>query len=219
MMKKIRIKIGFRILFYLSLIFLVIALVRADYLVIPVIHRGGFLAVSVVLLFAGFLLSAVAWTVVVRQSGHRIHLKDGIASMGLSIFGKYIPGKVWVIMGRSEYLARKYNVSRKDMASFSFDAQFLALWVALLLGTAGMVAIGSVNIYGLSVLLLFVLLSLVIFTPLFHRVAGYLLGRILKRPVSLPKLPFLKMWKPLAWYLLNWITWFLSFYFLATSLS
>mgnify|MGYP006285722161 FL=1 len=217
-MKRTPVKTWFKYLFYASLVFLVIALVRADYLVIPVIRDYLSLGISLVLLPAGFLLSGISWAMVVRQGGYTIRLREGIESTGLAIFGKYIPGKLWVIMGRSEYLAGRHGWSRKNMATLSFDAQFLALWVALLLGTAGMIAIGGVNVYGLSVLILFLLLSGVIFTPLFHRVAEFFLGKLLRRPVTIPKLPLAKVWKPAAWYLLNWGTWCVSFYFLADSL-
>ena len=208
----------FRYLFYASLVFLVIALIRADYLVIPHIYDPVYLVISLVLLLAGFLLSGASWASVLNQAGYRITFGEGITATGLSIFGKYIPGKIWVIMGRAEYLTGKFPGARKDLASFSFDAQFIALWVALLLGTIGMISIGSINIYGAGVLILLILLSLVIYTPLFHRVASFVLSRILNRPVKVPKLPFLKMPRVLFWYLMNWGAWCMGFYFLAAAL-
>lgn len=209
----------FRYLFYASLVFLVVALIRADYLVIPRIYNPASLVISLVLLLIGFLLSGASWASVLNQAGYRISYMDGVTSTGLSIFGKYIPGKIWVIMGRAEYLTKRYPGARKDLASFSFDAQFIALWVALMLGTIGMISINSINLYGLSVLLLFILLSLVIYTPLFHRVAAFALSKILKRPVKVPKLPFLKLPGVILWYLMNWGVWCMSFYFLAASLT
>lgn len=208
----------FKYLFYVSLIFLVVALIRADYLVLPHIYNSASLAISLALLCLGFLLNALSWTKVLQQADFGISKQDGIASLGLSIFAKYIPGKIWVIMGRAEYLSKKYRLSRKDLGSLSFEAQFVALWTALLLGTIGMISIHSTNIYGLSVLILFILLSLVIYTSLFHRFAELILSKIAKRQVFLPKLPFLKVLKVILWYLANWGTWCLSFYFLAGSL-
>lgn len=208
----------FRYIFYASLVFLIIALIRADYLIIPHIHNYAKLAVSLVLLFTGFVFNALSWAKALKQAEYKVTWSDGIASAGLSIFAKYIPGKIWVIMGRAEFLVKKYRFSRKDMGSLSLDAQFVALWAALLLGTIGMVSINSINLYGLSVLLLFIILSLVIYTPLFHRLAEILLSRITKKQVSFPKLPFLKVLKVILWYGLNWGTWCISFYFLAGSL-
>jgi uncharacterized membrane protein YbhN (UPF0104 family) len=211
-------KNGFRYIFYASLIFLVVALIRADYLVVPTIYNYTKLILSLLLLFLGFVLSAVSWARMVHQADYHISFSDGITSLGLSIFAKYIPGKVWVIMGRAEYLAKKYNFPRKDMGSLSLDAQLLALWVALMLGTIGMISIKSISLYGLSVLILFIILNLFIFTPLLHRVTGKILTRLLKREISFPRLSFRKLLGIILWYGMNWGTWCLSFYFLAGSL-
>ncbi len=208
----------FRYIFYASLIFLVIALVKADYLVIPRIFDPVKLIISLLLMFAGFLLNALSWPQVLRHTPCKVNDREGIASHGLAIFGKYIPGKFWVIMGRAEYLARRTGHSRKDLGSLSLDAQFIALWAALLLGTIGMISVKGINLYGISVLSLFVLLSLVIFTPLFHRMAEWLLSRILKKPVKVPQLPLSKVTRAMAWYLMSWGTWSLAFWFLAASL-
>ncbi len=208
----------FRYLFYASLVFLVIGLIRADYLTIPHIYNYTTLAISLLLLCMGFLFNALSWTKVLKHANYRVDQGDGMASLGLSIFAKYIPGKIWIIMGRAEYLAKKYKYPRKDLGSLSFDAQFVALWVALLLGTIGMISIKSFNIYGLSVLLLFSILSLVIYTPLFHRLAEFVLSKIVRKQVTFPALPFLKLLKVIFWYLINWGIWCIAFYFLAASL-
>ena len=209
----------FRIIFYGSLVFLIIALIRADYLVIPAIQRPINLVVSLILLFLGFYLNAFSWTRMVQVGGYRVSRREGIRSSGLSVFAKYIPGKVWVIMGRSEYLARKYRWSRRDLGSLSLDAQFIALWVALLIGAAGMILLRKTDLFGLSVVILFLLLSLMIFTPLFQKVAGQLLGKIMKKPVSLPKLTFSETIRVIPWYAANWGLWCIAFFFLASGLT
>lgn len=208
----------FRYIFYASLIFLVIALLKADYLVIPTIHDPLKLVASFLLLFAGFLLNALSWSRALRHTPYRVRDREGIASHGLAIFGKYIPGKFWVIMGRAEYLALRSGKSRKDLASLSLDAQFIALWAALLLGTLGMISVGGTRVYGMVVLGLFLLLSLVIYTPLFHRMAEWLLSRMLRKPVKVPRLPLAGVARIMLWYLMSWGTWSVAFWFLASSL-
>jgi uncharacterized membrane protein YbhN (UPF0104 family) len=149
----------FRYIFYASLIFLVIALVRADYLVVPRILDPVKLILSLLLLFAGFLLNALSWSRVLRHTP-----------------------------------------------------------AALLLGTIGIISVGGINLYGISVLSLFVLLSLVIFTPLFHRMADRLLTKILRKQVRVPRLPPSKVTRAMIWYLISWGTWSVAFWFLAASL-
>jgi uncharacterized membrane protein YbhN (UPF0104 family) len=208
----------FKYLFYASLIFLVVALIRADYLVVPTVHDPLRLSLSLLLLFAGFLLNALAWSRILKHTPLRVPDREGIASHGLAIFGKYIPGKFWVIMGRAEYLALRKGYSRTDLASLSLDAQFIALWTALLLGTAGLFVVGGGQIYGLAVLVLFLLLSLVIFTPYFHRLAEWLLSKILRKQVLVPRLSPYRVVRTMLWYFLSWGTWSVAFWFLSASL-
>ena len=209
----------FRYIFYASLVFLVVALIRADYLVIPHIYHPGKLVLSLLLLFIGFILNATSWAKMLRHGGMKVSELDGITSAGLSVFAKYIPGKIWVIMGRAEFLVKRYGLSRKDLGSLSFEAQFVALWAALLLGTIGMISVNSIDLYGLSILLLFIFLSLIIFTSLFHRFAEMVLFRITKKEIAFLRLPFRKTLKVIGWYLLNWGSWCVSFFFLASSLA
>ena len=195
-----------------------IALIRADYLYLPVIVHPWKLLISLFLLFAGFVLNAWSWPRVLKHSSCPVPDPAGISSHGLSIFSKYIPGKFWVIMGRAEYLAAKYPYARKDLASLSLEAQFMALWAALLLGTAGLILAGGLQLYGLLVLLLFVLLSLVVFTSYFHQLTEWIGKRILKKDIRLPRLSWRQSVRGMLWYLLAWSTWSLAFWFLAASL-
>jgi uncharacterized membrane protein YbhN (UPF0104 family) len=197
---------------------MLIALVRADYLIIPTIYHPLKLILSLLLLYAGFLLNALAWPRLLRQSPFRVKDREGMASHGMSIFGKYIPGKFWVVMGRAEYLALRTEHSRKNLASLSLDAQFMAVWTALLLGTIGVFFVGGSKIYGFGVLLLFSLLSLVIFTSVFHKLVQWLFSKLFRRQIEIPHLPLGKALKAMTWYLLSWGAWSIAFWFLAASL-
>jgi len=208
----------FKYIFLASLIFLVIALVKADYLIMPDIHRPGLLVIAILFAFLGFFLNGLSWTMAVREAGYDISIRIGVMSHGLSIFTKYIPGKVWVIMGRAEYVAKTYGYSRKDMTSFSLDAQLISIWSALFAGTIGVLLVGGFNLFGGGILALFLGLSMVIYTPLFHRLAEKVLTRVLKKEMRIPKLPFRRVLKMIFWYLLNWSAWGLGFFFMAASM-
>lgn len=202
----------------ISLIFVIVSIIREDYLKVPVIFCYPHLLFSFLFLFAGFIFDTISWGKVINSTSYNISYKNAISSMGLSIFGKYMPGKVWVILGRGEYIVKKYQYPRKDLSSFSLNTQFISLWTGLLFGAIGMVAINGINIYGLSVLLLFIALTLIVFTPLFHRIAEKILKKILKKEISVPRLSFINAFKVLPWFILNWGFWCLSFYLLASSL-
>jgi len=166
----------------------------------------------------GFLYNAGNWAKVMKNTSYSINYKDAIASSGLSTFGKYMPGKVWVILGRAEYLANKYQLPRKDLSSFSLNTQFISLWTGMLLGAVGMITIKGFDIYGSSVLGLFILLSLIIYTSIFHNVAKFIVYKITKKQITIPKLSFMAVVKVLPLFLLNWGLWCLSFYLLAAGL-
>jgi len=208
----------FKYFLILSLVFLIINLIREDYLNVPKVYRFSTIFLSLLLLFAGFVFDAISWGKVINNTQYKTSYKRAIASMGLFVFGKYMPGKIWVILGRGEYIANNYHYSRKDISSFSINAQLLSLWAGLFLGTVGMIAINEISVYGLSVLVLFLVLSLTIFTPFFHNIGEYILSKIFKKPISIPKLSFPNAIKVLPWFILNWGLWCVSFYFLAHSL-
>jgi len=208
----------FKVFLFASLVFLVMALIKADYLKIPIVYRWNYLRISFFLLFAGFIISGISWTKVIKQANYKISNSSGIASIGLSVFGKYIPGKLWLILGRAEYISKKYDIPIKNTSSLSLNAQFISLWVGLLLGTIGLLLISKFDIYGLSALVLFALLSFIIYTPLFHRLFEYLFLRVTKRTINIPRLEFKKVFQVLPWHMLNWVFWIVSFYFLGGSL-
>lgn len=209
----------FKYFFYISIIFLIIALYRADYLKIPIIYNRFDLGFSFLLLFAGFIFNALSWTKVIKQANYKISNRNGIASLGLSIFGKYIPGKLWIILGRAEYISKKYDIPRKNTSSLSLNTQFISLWVGLFLGTIGLLLISKLDIYGLSALGLFALLTLIIYTPLFHRLFEFLVLKVIKRTINIPRLDFKNVLQVLPWFILNWGFWIVSFYFLGESLT
>jgi len=209
----------FKIYIYISLIFLVIALYFADYLIIPSIVSFGNLAICVLLLFFGFLFDGIAWTKILNKKGLNASLKHGIASAGLSIFGKYIPGKLWVVLGRSEYIAERYKFSRKELNIVSLDAQFISIWIGLILGSLGLLLSDGLEVYGIAILIMFTGLTLVIFTNAFHGIFKRMIKAFLKKTIEIPRLGFKNIIRVLPWFLMNWLFWSISFYFLIISVS
>ncbi|MCF8396282.1 MAG: flippase-like domain-containing protein [Bacteroidales bacterium] len=213
-------KIGwFKIFFYASLLFLAVALYRNDYLKIPVIHNWFFVIVSFILLFLGFILNGISWSCVLRKRCYPIKIKIGLISVGLSVFGKYIPGKLWVILGRAEFISKECGYNRKPISALSFNAQFISIWTGLLLGTFGLILNNKIEVYGIVSLILFILLSIIIFTSAFHKLFTEFTLILLKKKIEIPKLSFINVIYVLPYFLLNWGIWIVSFYFLGESLT
>jgi len=210
----------FSLFLYVSIIFLVISLIKGDFLHIPVIYSGWKIILSLLLLFLGFLFDALAWQKIVNSNeNNRIKLNDAISSMGLSIFGKYIPGKFWIILGRAGYLAKKYELNEKDTAILSLNAQFLSLWVGLLLGGFGLLLIGNATFYGMLGLALWLILTFILFTRVPHKLSEVLFNRLFNKQISIPSLNFRNISNIAPWYFINWLLWIASFYFLVDALT
>ena len=83
-------------------------------------------------------MNAVAWKKILEKSDYHFRVGDCLAGFGLSIFGKYIPGKIWMVMGRAAYIAEKSEVSLGALSAVSLNMQFIAIWIGLVFGLLGM---------------------------------------------------------------------------------
>jgi len=210
----------FKYFIYISIIFLVIALYKADYLKMPEIHSIFFVILSVVLLSVGFVFEALTWQKTLIAMDYKATLKDSIVSIGLSIFGKYIPGKIWLIAGRSAYIAKQENHSEKELLSVSVITQLLSLWVGLLFGMFGLLLIKDIMIYGTIALVFWLALTLVIFSKYPHKIFVSVLNKIFKnKNIKLPFINFKQIIKVLPWYFIRWTFFSVAFYFLVAGLT
>lgn len=123
----------FKILFYFSLLFLIISLYNANYLEIPKIYSFNYLVLSFISLFIGMLAMCNNWRVMLKVSASLpITYKRALAANGLSVFTKYIPGKLLVIMGRALYTVKYYNISKAKASIISLKTQLITIWVGLI---------------------------------------------------------------------------------------
>jgi len=208
----------YNIFIYFSIIFLCVALYRADYLKIPEIHSLTFLLLSIPFLFAGFIGNAYAWQKSLEQAGFKVGFKESFNSIGLSMFGKYIPGKIWMVMGRSGYLATKKNYSISQLSIISLNAQIITLWVGLMIGFIGLCFLEGFGLYGWFMVFLGMILSALIFSPFFHSLISSLIRLVLRDEINLPRLTNRSVILILPSYFAYWILWSVGFYFLSISL-
>ena len=206
-------------LIYISILFLLIYLKQHRYIDIPRINSYGYLGFSIILLFVGFISTSLTWTAVLRKSKIYIDYKQSISSVGLYIFAKYIPGKVWVILGKSGYVAKKSKISIHSLSTVALNEQFLLLWTGLTIGAFGLFLIKGLNVWGGSVALCWLILTAVIFTNIFHDFTNILLIKLGKTNINIPKLSFLDVVRVIPWFILTWISWCFAFYFFARSIA
>jgi glycosyltransferase 2 family protein len=206
-------------LLYLSLIFLGLALYKADYLTIPTIVSYKNVLISVLLLFCSFIIEAYAWKKNLNTMGFTATFNDALISMGLFVFGKYMPGKVWGIAGRSGYLAIKNNYPKKDIATVALINQMLSMWVGLWLGLVGLLFVEHLEIYKNISLLLIFFLTAVLFTKTPVKIIVYVYKLILKKKIQLKYISINQIFIICPWYFFRWLVLSLAFYFFVMGLT
>ena len=205
-------------LIYVSLVFLVVALYRADYLHVPKILSGFNLGVSLLFLCAGFVMNAVAWKKILEKSDYHIRVDHCLAGFGLSIFGKYIPGKIWMVMGRAAYIAEKSNLSLGALSAVSLNMQFIAIWTGLLFGLMGMFLLDGWHLWGWFIVFLWLFFSIIIFSHFAHTKIEHIVKVILHREIAIPRLTPASTFSVMPWFIAYWALWSVGFYLLVTSL-
>ncbi|MBL4657146.1 MAG: flippase-like domain-containing protein [Flavobacteriales bacterium] len=205
---------------YVSLIFLLVGLYREDYLVIPHIYSAKYLALSIASLCAGFIFNGLGWKKILDGTGYPISFANSISSSGLAVFGKYIPGKLWAMVGQGGYVVREYDYPKANIATIIVTAQVIALWIGLILSAIGLVFLGSFSTtlsWAIGIALL--VFSGTIFTNLPAKAAAKLLKAMSKGEAVDVALDFKTVIGTALMYLITWCLWCMGFYFLVVSLS
>lgn len=204
---------------YISFAFLLFALSRADYLRVPEVQNPLSLAGSLFLLFTSFLVASLSWQQLLHHSGLPIKYRSAVASTGLSIFGKYIPGSIWTIVGRSGYLATRQGYPLDQLTSLSVDAQAIRLWTGLLAGSLGFFYVDKLQQWSWVVLLTLGLLTAFLLTDIFHLLGEKLTKRFLNKPLKLPRLTIAQLIQVAPLFLFYWLCLNTGFYLLANSVA
>lgn len=210
----------FRILLYLSLVLLIVYLVKLDYLSFQTItFNWQWLIVSTLLLWIGFFLSTVSWQRALTYHGYRIDTRLALISHGLSVFAKYLPGKIWVILGRAAYVGNQKNVGVSELSFVSLKEQILYILIGLLISFLPAVLFFQHQYWVWIILLTAVALGLVLFVRPLHHFAERIIAKILRKPVSLPVISMKLSIRLGIYILLYWAFFSLGFYFLIKALS
>jgi uncharacterized membrane protein YbhN (UPF0104 family) len=208
------------IFIYISLGFVVYALWKADYLKVPEIHDYLFLIISIVLLLLGFLSKSIVWITGLRSEDIRITVKDGLASTGLAELGKYIPGKLWAVMGRAMYISIHYPISTMNASAISFNVQVLTIWSGLMVGALGMFFVQVPSSWIILMLGAWTGLSLVIFVHNIHDFFERMVNKIIKRKrIRIPFINVFERKEIILWAFADWVVRLSAFYFFMNSLT
>lgn len=198
--------------FWLSLLFLIYYLLEGNYLDLRFDLTYSVLFLAFTFGLIGFYFESCAWHYSLQKNYPNLKAADSYISSSKFIFTKYIPGKVWVVLGRPSYLGKKYGWSFKELSASNFLLQILAIFVAFILGSVflfpihfflGMFAV----VFGLS--------SLIIWIKLLN--TDWLKGLFEKADLqSLLNQQFKSVGLFLS---LTWLSWAIAFFFLLSSVK
>lgn len=209
----------FRWFIYGSLVFLAGYLVRQDLFVVPAVESYTVAILSLPALLAGFLAGVLAWKMLLARFDLPSAFCECLASMGLSVFGKYVPGKIWTLLGRADYIALRRGSPRTTVFAVSLNEQLVSTWTGLVMGTACLFLVGGLERYGWVLLISWLVLSSLIFLPWFHGMAEGILEKIYHRPVRFPALDLRSFLAVAPWTCAVWSVWSLGFYLLVRGLA
>lgn len=207
------------ILIYLSVAYIIYYLAKNDLLILPAISSYSFLALSIIALFTGFYFNGYAWQVFLKNYGFLISIRNAFISNGLFNLAKYMPGKVWLVLGTANYITKHYKYPSDKLIIISLNYQLLSIWVALVLGSIGMLVIDGFQIWGMLVLFLWIGLTLAIFFPEFHKIFQKMYNRIFKKNYEIPIISRKLIFKLIFPISLPWIFWSIGFYLFMVSIN
>ena len=101
----------FDLILYISFLFILYHLYSTDFLKFPKVHNLDFFLASLIFLVIFSFLDSITWYKVLDSNGFQIDIRDSISSIGLPIFARYIPGKIFMILGPAAYVTKNYKYS------------------------------------------------------------------------------------------------------------
>ena len=207
-----------KILVYLSLVFFIYYLYTFDYVVLESLQIDILPFVfSVLLLFAGFLFSAISWWFILSKQNVSIGVKQGIVSHGLYVFAKYIPGKIWVILGRAGIASKFSGKPVKELSIISLKEQFIYVIMGLIIGLPALLLSFGFGFYALIIIAAILALSFMFFVKPAHNLAINVASRILRRPLELPFIGLATLLQIAGFIVVYWLLWASGFYLLLIS--
>ena len=205
-------KILFRILIYLSLAFLIVYLYKFDYLRVKGLDLDpAYIIPGTILLWGGFMMSTLSWWKALKI--HDIHVSKRLAlvSHGLSVFAKYIPGKVWTILGRASFISLEDH-SIRSASYISLKEQLIYVWLGLLIGIGPLIYFYPFSGFVILVVFLTIFFTFFLYSKGFHQFVIRLLSKLIRKKLEVPLVTIREVIPLILYVLAYWGLWMLAFY-------
>ncbi len=181
--------------------------------------RIPYLIISFLLLTLPLLIGVYVWFYSLKQYKIDVPIRIAAASHGLSIFSKYIPGRIWTIISRSAYVAN-YGYHLVLIAFISARLQIIHILVGLLVGMIPLFlleidVIIRISLFAGIVIILIVLANRKIQTALFR-----LINKITNKSKNKDEhiIEHQDSWAIILIVLIQWTLYSISYFFFVKSI-
>ena len=208
-----------KVILYLSLSFLCWHLYNVGFIHIPKVYNMVYLSVGLLLIFLSNIIHSTNWGKLLSISGIKISLKDAVVSNGLFILTKFIPGKVWVVLGKASFIAEKYNRKIDEVSLISFQNGILGVWSGFTLGVFGLIILFKFSLFVVLGVILAIFLAIMVLKT------SYLFRYIQRIPYlkkfshKLESLSSQKTAKIIVYFFAYWISISLAFWFIVSAIQ
>ncbi|MCY1720378.1 lysylphosphatidylglycerol synthase domain-containing protein [Prolixibacteraceae bacterium Z1-6] len=203
-----------KVLLYLSFGFIIYYLYTFDYLQFSNVHFNlALLFTSLILLWSGFVVSTLSWKNSLHS--HQIQITNQLAiySHGISVFAKYIPGKVWVILGRASIVS-EHKSSLTVLSAISLKEQLVYLLTGLIVSLFAIVWLPLHPLFSVFVGLTACALALFLFSKKIHWLILVTIKKLFKKDLDIPYVSIREALPMLKSILGYWFFWSVGFYIL-----
>jgi len=191
--------------------FLVVYLLKKEVLNISIPERPGLFILSLLVLFAGYSADAMAWKKILSSEVPGLTFKDAYSGAGKYVFTKYIPGKVWILLGKAGYINVKYATPVVVTGALSFYYQLASIFCASLLGSGLLYRINHALFWASLTVIAVLALYFFIFQGGTSKMISFLGQTVTGRKTELPVVDNAVTFKVMLYSLVNWIIWSAAF--------
>lgn len=179
--------------------------------------KWAYIFISFIFVPVWFFLLSYAYKVLLKNMDAEISVIDAMRIIGISTFGRYIPGKVWFTVGRT-LLAEKLGISkRKAFTAVIIETIYQIFTGMLFIIILAVKQYDLPNITYFSFVLAFILLS--VFNPqLFADILNFFLKKMNKEILTI-KMNLLNRAYIMLVYTAMWVFFGLQFMFLAEAIT
>ena len=148
--------------------------------------------------------------------GFEMSLKLSIHAHGLNVLTKYVPGNLWIILGRSGYISEKSSVP------LSKSIQINLFWFIIMINLGSLISLPLIFLNTQSFILSYINLGIFLFSSTFlfeNKIINFINSKLESNGYSvIPVLPIIKLLPTMFFVLIMHIFILIHFYFLSSQL-